>query len=314
VREPSWLTDPPRRARHATRTSVVDMDLGLHLPDFTWPDGPSALAADLARTAKLAEDVGFTKLSVMDHVWQIGAIGPPEHDMLEAYTTLGYLAAKTERVELLAWVTAAVYREPGLLAKAVTTLDVLSEGRAWLGIGAAWNEDECAGLGLPFPPTAERFERLEETLQICLQMWSDDEGPFHGKHYTLGRTLNSPQPLQRPHPPILIGGGGEKKTLRLVAKYAQACNLFPGQDLEHKLDVLRGHCADLGRDYDEIQKTVLGRLDLGANGENVDAVLEQLQHYAALGITHTHTSLRDVSFPATLELFGDKVIPEAARF
>ena len=166
--------------------------------------------------------------------------------MLEAYTTLGYLAARTSTVELLAWVTAVSYREPGLLAKLVTTLDVLSKGRAWLGIGAAWNAEEATGLGLPFPPTAERFERLEETLQICQQMWSDSDAPYEGTHYKLGRTLNGPQALTRPHPPILIGGGGEKKTLRLVAQYAQACNLFPSPDLEHKLDVLRGHCEAVG--------------------------------------------------------------------
>ena len=290
------------------------MDLGLHLPNFTYPAGPTKLASDLGRAAKLAEQAGFTKLSVMDHVWQIHVIGPPEHDMLEAYTTLGYLAAKTERIQLLAWVTAAVYREPGLLAKAVTTLDVLSEGRAWLGIGAAWNEEESTGLGLPFPPTAERFERLEETLQICLQMWSDSEEPYEGKHYRLGRTLNSPQSIQRPHPPILIGGGGEKKTLRMVAQYAQACNLFDTPELEHKLDVLRGHCDAVGRDYDEIEQTVMSPLEPGPNGENVDKILEKLQHLASLGITHTHTRIYDASSDATIALFGERIIPEAARF
>ncbi len=294
--------------------SVKRMELGLHLSNFTWPGGPANLAKDLGRTAKLAEDVGFMKLSVMDHVWQIQVVGPPELDMLEAYTTLGYLAAKTERIQLLAWVTAVVYREPGLLAKAVTTLDVLSEGRAWMGIGAAWNEEESKGLGLPFPPTKERFERLEEALQICLQMWSDDEGPYDGRHYRLGRTLNVPQSVQRPHPPILIGGAGEKKTLRLVAQYAQACNLFATPDLEHKLDVLRAHCDDVGRDYDDIQKTVMARLDLGEHGEKVDEVLEQLRGYAALGITHTHTGLKDSSDDAALEAFGERVIPEAAKF
>lgn len=290
------------------------MDLGLHLPNFTYPAGPTKLAADLGRAARLAEDAGFTKLSVMDHVWQIHVIGPPEHDMLEAYTTLGYLAGKTDRIALLAWVTAAVYREPGLLAKAVTTLDVLSEGRAWLGIGAAWNEEESKGLGLPFPPTAERFERLEETLQICLQMWSDSEAPYNGKHYQLGRTLNSPQSIQRPHPPILIGGGGEKKTLRMVAQYAQACNLFDTPDLEHKLDVLRGHCEAVGRDYDDIEKTVMSPLEPGPNGENVEQILEKLRHLASLGITHTHTRIHDASNDATIELFGERIIPEAARF
>ena len=168
------------------------MEIGLHVADFTWPGGTPTLAQDLTRIVTTAEDAGFARISVMDHVWQIGVMGPPEHSMLEAYTTLGYIAARTKRVELLAWVTAVVYREPGLLAKAVTTLDVLSEGRAWLGIGAAWNEEESKGLGLPFPATAERFERLEEALQICLQMWSDDESAYDGKHYQLGRTLNQP--------------------------------------------------------------------------------------------------------------------------
>jgi alkanesulfonate monooxygenase len=290
------------------------MDVGLHLANFTWSGGPHRLVDDLRTTAKLAEDVGFRKLSVMDHVWQIGPVGPREHEMFEAYTTLGYLAAVTERIELLAWVTAAVYREPGLLAKEVTTLDVLSRGRAWLGIGAAWNEEECQGLGLPFPPTAERFERLEETVQICLQMWSDSEEPYDGTHYQLGRTLNSPQAVQRPHPPILIGGGGEKKTLRLVAQYAQACNLFDDPSLEHKLDVLRGHCEDVGRDYDDIAKTVMLPIDPGQHGEHVDAVLAHLQDLAALGVSHVHSRVGDGSDPSWLELFGERIIPEAARF
>ncbi len=290
------------------------MKLGVHVSNFTWPGGPDAIAQDLARVATAAEDAGFAKLSVMDHVWQIGHIGPPEHEMLEAYTTLGYLAARTNKINLLAWVTAVVYREPGLLAKAVTTLDVLSEGRAWLGIGAAWNDAEAAGLGLPFPSTAERFERLEEALQICLQMWSDNDGPYDGKHYHLGRTLNSPQPLTRPHPPIMIGGGGEKKTLRLVAQYAQACNLFAGPELEHKLDVLRGHCADVGRDYDQIEKTVMGPLDPGPDNEKVDGLIEELQRLAGLGITHYHGSVPDVATITPIEQLAEHVLPVVAEF
>jgi alkanesulfonate monooxygenase len=293
------------------------MDLGLHLASFTWSGGPTSFVDDLVRTAKLAEDVGYTKLSVMDHVWQIGPVGPKEQEMLEAYTALGFLAAVTERIQLVTWVTAAVYREPGLLAKEVTTLDVLSKGRAWLGIGAAWNEEECVGLGLPFPPTAERFERLEETLQICLQMWSDSEEPYEGKHYRLGSTLNSPQAVRsadRPHPPILIGGGGEKKTLRMVAQYAQACNLFDSPDLAHKLEVLRGHCESLGRDYDEIEKTVMGPIDPGPHGENVDATLEHLRDLAGLGVTHVQMRVVDGSRADWLELIGERIIPEAARF
>jgi alkanesulfonate monooxygenase len=230
--------------------------------------------------------------------------------MLEAYTTLGYIAARTERVELLAWVTAVSYREPGMLAKLVSTLDVLSKGRAWLGIGAAWNGEEAAGLGLPFPGTAERFERLEETLQICLQMWGDDDGPYDGTHYRLGRTLNVPQPLRRP--PILIGGGGEKKTLRLVAQYADACNLFAGPDLERKLDILRGHCTDVGRDYDDIEKTVMFALDTGEQGEKIDGLLDQLQVLAALGVSEAHGWVPKVWETARLELIGKEIIPAAA--
>jgi F420-dependent oxidoreductase-like protein len=290
------------------------MKLGLHLSNFTFPAGPAALAGDLTRIAATAEDVGFARLSVMDHVWQIGVIGDPELDMLEAYTALGYLAARTTRVELLAWVTAVTYRDPGLLAKAVTTLDVLSEGRAMLGIGAAWNEEEAAGLGLFFPSRAERFERLEEALQICLQMWSDSEEPYRGKHYALGRTLNSPQSLRRPHPPILIGGSGERKTLRLVAQYAQACNLFNAPDLEHKLDVLRGHCETVGRDYDDIEKTVMTQLEPGDDGENIDRLLADLERLAGLGVTFVHGGVRNAANPRSLELLGERVIPVAAGF
>jgi F420-dependent oxidoreductase-like protein len=248
----------------------------------------------------------------MDHVWQIGNLGPPEHEMLEAYTALGYLAAKTERVKLLTVVTAVVYREPGLLAKAVTTLDVLSGGRAMLGIGAAWNEEESRGLGLFFPSTTERFERLEEALQICLQMWSEDDGPYEGKHYQLERTLNSPQALSRPHPPILIGGGGERKTLRLVAQYADACNIFDTPELAHKLQVLRDHCGRLGRDYDRIEKTAQVRFDLGPRGERIQQTIEHLHELAELGIEVAHGTLADVSQPGTLDLMAERVIPAAA--
>ncbi|PHV68340.1 LLM class F420-dependent oxidoreductase [Williamsia muralis] len=288
------------------------MELGLHIADFTYPAGPSGLADDLVTIAQTAEAQGFAKLSVMDHLWQIGPVGPVDTDMLEAYTALGYLAAVTEKVDLLAWVTATVYREPGLLAKAVTTLDVLSKGRAYLGIGAAWNEEECVGLGLPFPSTAERFERLEETLQICLQMWSDDNGAYDGKHYRLGSTLNVPQALRRPHPPILIGGSGEKKTLRMVAQYAQACNLFGEPDVEHKLNVLRSHCESVGTDYDAIEKTVMFPLDPGAGGANVDELLGQLKPLADLGVTHVHGWVPGVAEITPLEILGDRVIPVIA--
>jgi len=288
------------------------MKLGLHIADFTWDGGPAALGQQLGDVAARAEQAGFDRVSVMDHVWQIGNLGPPEHEMLEAYTALGYLAAKTERVRLLTVVTAVVYREPGLLAKAVTTLDVLSGGRAMLGIGAAWNEEEARGLGLSFPSTAERFERLEEALQICKQMWSEDDGPFEGEHYRLERTLNSPQALSRPHPPILIGGAGERKTLRLVAEYADACNIFDTPELAHKLQVLRDHCDRLGRDYAQIEKTAQVRFDLGARGERVEQTVEHLHVLAELGIEVAHGTLVNVSRPGTLELMAERVIPAAA--
>jgi F420-dependent oxidoreductase-like protein len=297
------------------RSALVEggfVRLGLHLSEFTYPSGPGGLADDLTRIVVAAEEAGFARVSVMDHVWQIAVHGPPEHDMLEAYTTLGYIAARTSRVELMAWVTAVTYREPGMLAKIVSTLDVLSGGRAWLGIGAAWNEEEAAGLGLFFPPLGERFERLEETLQICLQMWGPDDGPFHGKHYRLDRTLNVPQPLRQPRPRILIGGGGEKKTLRFVAKYADACNLMAGPELERKLDVLRGHCADEGRSYDDIEKTAQLRLDVGDKGERVDEFLGTLQGLADLGIQGVQGKVPQVWELDRLRLFEREIIPAAA--
>ena len=290
------------------------MKLGLHIPDFTWDGGTEALRHRLVEVAQLAESGGFDRVSVMDHVWQISHLGPPEHEMLEAYTTLGYLAGKTERVKLLTVVTAVVYRDPGLLAKAVTTLDVLSGGRAMLGIGAAWNEDEARGLGLFFPSTAERFERLEEALQICQQMWSEDEGPYDGRHYQLARTLNSPQPLSRPHIPILIGGAGERKTLRMVARYADACNIFDSPDLAHKLDVLREHCEREGRDYDEIEKTVQTRFDLGEHGEHVAQTVEHLHELAELGIQVGHGTVIGAGSLRPLELMAEQVIPAVSAF
>ena len=290
------------------------MKVGLHIADFTWEGGPPALGRRLGEVARRADEAGVDRISVMDHLWQIGHRGPPELEMLEAYTTLGFLAASTERAKLLTVVTAVVYREPGLLAKAVTTLDVLSGGRAMLGIGAAWNAEEARGLGLFFPPLAERYERLEEALRICRQMWSDDDGPFDGQHYHLGRTLNSPQSLSRPHPPILIGGSGERKTLPLVARYADACNLFDTPELAHKLGVLREHCAAAGRDYDEIEKTVQVRYDLGENGERVAETIEHLHELAELGFTVAHGSLAQVGTLRPLEVMAERVIPAIEKF
>jgi F420-dependent oxidoreductase-like protein len=285
--------------------------LGLHIANFTWPEGAPRLGAVLADVASAADEAGFDRISVMDHVWQIGVVGPPEMDMLEAYTALGYLAAHTRTAKLMTMVTGVTYRDPGLLAKAVTTLDVLSGGRAILGIGAAWNEEESRGLGLFFPPTKERFERLEETLQICRQMFDGDETPYEGKHYRLERLLNVPLPLSRPHPPILIGGGGEKKTLLLVAKYADACNLFPTPELQHKLDVLKGHCEAVGRDYDEIQKTVMYRFDLGANGERVGEIIEDLRRLKAAGVAVAHGGLKNVYDLKQFEIFRNELVPAA---
>jgi F420-dependent oxidoreductase-like protein len=288
------------------------VQIGLQIPDYTWPGGPSRLGPDLARVAAAADEAGFEFIAVMDHFFQIGVVGPAEREMLEAYTTLGYLAGQTSRVRLLTLVTGAVYRHPGILAKTVTTLDVLSGGRAWLGIGAAWNEEESRGLGIPFPPVAERFERLEETLQICLQMWRGDESAFAGRHYQLERPLNSPQALSRPHPPIMIGGGGERKTLRLVARYAQACNLFPGPDLARKLDVLRAHCDAEGRDYDEILKTCYFPFDVGENGKNASAVVDQLGALAGMGFQAAIGLVARVWEVTPLEVIGSEVIPAVA--
>jgi alkanesulfonate monooxygenase len=261
------------------------MELGMHLANLTFDGGPSALGSTLARVARDAEAGGVKRLTVMDHLWQIRGVGPAENDMLEAYTLLGFLAAHTERVLLHCLVTGVTYRTPGLLAKQISTLDVLSGGRAGLGIGAAWNEEEAVGLGLLFPSTRERFERLEEALQICLQMWSDDDGPFDGAHYRLGRTLNVPAPLSRPHPYLMIGGSGERKTLRLVAQYADACNIFFSDESAHKLEVLRGHADAVGRDYDSIEKTTIIGM---APDATRDSVLASLVKARDLGFTVTY--------------------------
>jgi F420-dependent oxidoreductase-like protein len=289
-----------------------DVRIGLQIPDFSGAGGAHQLGRRLGEVARTADDAGFDSIAVMDHFFQIAVIGPPEQDMLEAYTTLGYLAASTTRARLLTLVTGAVYRYPGILAKIVTTLDVLSGGRAWLGIGAAWNQEEARGLGVPFPPVAERFERLEETLQICLQMWQGDESEFNGKHYHLERPLNRPLPISQPHPPIMIGGGGERKTLRLVARYAQACNLFAGPDLARKLDVLRAHCDAEGRDYDEIEKTCYFVFDVGERGERAAEISDQLAGLAEMGFDMAIGAVAGVWSLRPLELIGRDVIPAVA--
>jgi F420-dependent oxidoreductase-like protein len=259
------------------------MRLGLHYWNYSTPVEPAAIAPTLAETARIAEQAGVASFTVMDHYFQMEAAAAAEEPMLEGYTTLGYLAGQTQRMTLGVLVTGVMYRHPGLLAKIVTTLDVLSGGRARLGIGASWYEREQRGLGVPVVPIGERFERLEETLQICLQMWSENNGPFEGRHYQLAETLCVPPPLSRPRPPIMIGGGGEKKTLRLVARYADSCNVFGASipDVAHKFDVLREHCAAEGRDYDSIEKTVLYVRPALAD---VDAFLADVAGYAELGV------------------------------
>jgi F420-dependent oxidoreductase-like protein len=289
------------------------MKLGLQIPDFTWPGGPARLGPTLATIARTADEAGFDSIGAMDHFFQIRSIGPPEHEMLEAYTTLGFLAAHTKRAKLMTFVTGVHYRHPGILAKIVTTLDVLSGGRGWLGIGAGWNEEESRGLGVPFPPLKERFEMLEETLEICLQIWSGDEKPYHGKYYQLDRPLNSPQSLSRPHPGILIGGSGEQKTLRLVARFADACNLWPTPEVPRKLDVLRAHCKAVGRDYEAIEKTAMFRFDVGEKGEKVDEIIGQLHWLAGMGIETVIGGVKDVWRIKPLEILGERVIPAVAN-
>ena len=272
------------------------MEFGLHIADFTWKTGPAALGPALAAHVRDAEAAGIQRITVMDHFWQLPGIGPESNEMLEAYATLGFIAAHTEKALLHTLVTGVIYRHPALLAKQISTLNVLAGGRVGLGIGAAWNEQECAGLGFPFPPVAQRFRELEETLQICRQMWSDSDAPFEGEIWQLERTLNSPQNVSKPY--LMIGGGGEKKTLRLVAQHADACNLsnMAGLDaLAHKLEVLRGHCDAVGRPYDEIEKTAM----IGVNPEStVDAVASDVEALAGLGITATYVFAVGATDPA----------------
>ena len=285
------------------------MKVGLQIPSYTTPRGPEALGRELVTVARTADAAGFDYIAVMDHFFQIPVVGPAEMEMLEAYTTLGYLAACTSRAALLTVATGAFYREPGILAKIVTTLDVLSGGRAWLGIGAGWNEEESRGLGVPFHPVAERFERLEETLQICLQMWRGDEKPYQGTYYQLERPLNSPQSLSRPHPPVMVCGGGERKTLRMVAQYGDACNLFAGRDEAKKLDVLRRHCEALGRDYDTIYKTAYYFFDPSRGAQRI---VDELGALAGLGFHAAIGAVKDAWDVAPLEEIGSEVIPAVA--
>jgi len=291
------------------------MKLGLHLYDFSWPQGASQLGPTLVRIAQAAEAAGFDRISTVDHVWQSHYLGGPEHEVPSCYPTLTYLAAHTSRIKLLALATASPYWHPILLAKTVTTLDVLSGGRAWLGIGAGDYEEEAHGSGLPFPPLKERYERLEEMVQICLRMWHGelgDQRPYEGKHYRIERPLNLPQSLTRPHPPILIAGSGEQRTLRLVARYADACNVSPGPQIPQKLEVLRQHCEAEGRDYNAIEKTCACAFDVGEDGSKVDELIEYLRALAGQGIQTVLGVVPQVHRITPLEVIGRKVIPAVA--
>ena len=288
------------------------MKIGLQIDSFTWTGGTASIGPTLARVARQADDVGFDSIWVMDHFFQIRGVGPAEDPMLEGWTTLGFLAANTSRARLGLMVGGVHYRWPGLWVKAATTLDVLSGGRAWLGIGAAWNQEESQGLGFPFPPLGERFEMLDETLQIAHQMFEGErgsEGQFHGRQYHASRLMNSPQSISRPRVPIMIGGGGERKTLRLVAKYADATNVFGGPTaIHHKYEVLRQHCEDVGRDPNEIERSTLQGINLAA--ESPSQTIDRFGELSDAGAQHIIVSVRGVEDPTQLERIGRELIPQ----
>jgi F420-dependent oxidoreductase-like protein len=288
------------------------MKFGLQVNSFTWPGGPAAIGPTLARVTRTADAVGFDSIWVMDHFFQIRGLGPPEAPMLEGLTALGFMAANSEKARLGLMVGGIHYRQPGLWIKAVTTLDVLSGGRAWFGIGAAWNEEESAALGFPFPPLRERFEMLEDTLQMAHAMWAGGSGSgesFVGGHVEATRLLNSPQAISRPRIPIMVGGGGERKTLRLVAQYADACNVFgDAARIAHKYAVLREHCERLGRPYEEIERSTLQSIDL--ESQSPDQIVERFGSLAEAGAQHILVSVRGVSDVTRLERIGAEVLPQ----
>jgi len=288
------------------------MKFGLQISSFTWPGGPEAIGPTLARVTRTADDAGFDSIWVMDHFFQIRGLGPSEAPMLEGTSALAFMAAHSDRARLGLMVGGIHHRQPGLWIKATTTLDILSGGRAWFGIGAAWNEEESAGLGFPMPPLRDRFEMLEECLQMARAMWSGGSGSgesFEGRHYTATRLLNSPQSISRPRVPIMIGGGGEKKTLRLVARYGDACNVFgDAAKISHKYAVLREHCERLGRPYEEIERSTLQSLDL--ERESADQVVERFGTLKEAGAQHILFSVRGVNDVARLERIGAEVLPQ----
>jgi F420-dependent oxidoreductase-like protein len=290
------------------------MKIGLQIPRFHWAGGPPSISENLAAIARTADAAGLASIWLMDHLFQIRSIGAVEEEMLEAYTTLGFLAAHTHTVRLGTMVTGVHYRHPGVLIKQVTTLDVLSGGRAWLGIGAGWYERESRGLGVPFPSLSERFVRLEETLKIAHAMWRGDVSPIYGKQFQLAEPLNSPAPVSQPRPPILVGGGGERTTLRLVARYADACNLFTRygrRDLTRKLDKLRGYCEEFGRPYADIDRTSLGQWD--PLRKSAQQIVDELGELHAMGFTTAIASLRAVETLRPIEILARDVIPHAER-
>lgn len=289
------------------------MKIGLQISSFSWPGGDAAIGPTLAQISESADAAGFDSLWVMDHFFQIRGVGRPEEPMLEGWSALAFMAAHSKTATLGLMVGGVHYRQAGLWAKAATTLDVLSGGRSYLGIGAAWNEEESHGLGFPMPPLGVRFEMLDETLQIIHAMWQGERGSggsFEGAHYQADRLLNSPQVLSKPHPKIIIGGGGEQKTLRLVAKYADACNIFGGPDqLAHKFSVLRERCAEIGRPFGEIERTSLQSVDLGR--DTVSQVLDRFETLAAVGVQHVIFNLANVADPHTIEVIGRDLLPRA---
>ena len=290
------------------------MKLGLHLANFTYGVETPDFAAKLDEIVSGADAVGFDRISVMDHYFQIPGVGPPEHEMFEAYGILGYIAARTSRVKLGVLATGVTYRNPGFLVKQVTGLDVLSRGRAWLGIGAAWYEREHLGLGWAFPPLRERYERLEEAIRICLQMWSDDDGPFDGRHYQLAETLCSPRPVQRPRPPLMVAGSGERKTLRLVARYADQCNVIGNspEGAKRLFSILEQHCEAEGTDYEAIERTVTMRFDPGPGGEHASEVVDRIGQLADAGAQAVLGALQGAEDPRVMEAMGRLVIPQVA--
>jgi F420-dependent oxidoreductase-like protein len=294
------------------------MHIGLQIPSFKYPGGTAAIRPTLKEIVTTAEAVGFHSFWVMDHYYQINSLfGETYSDpMMEAYTTLGYLAGLTEKASLGVMVTGVIYRLPSILLKMVNTLDIVSGGRTYFGIGAGWYQQEAEGFGVPYPSTSERFEWLEDTLQLAHALWNGDETSFAGERFAVPKMTNNPRPLSQPHPRILIGGGGPQKTLRMTAQYADACNLFEAYGLDKlqaSLDTLRGHCERLGRSYDDIEKTSLGTAHLTADNDSVDSIMARLKTLSEMGFTHAIFNMPNVYEITPLEIFGKEIIPAAAE-